>query len=186
MASRIPPEQRSKALQYYYKNIDKLRAIQRRLAKERYNRDKAAKLARNKAFQLANPERHAAMKKLSNAKYNQRLKRRFFYSRALHMSSRLGLNGISVENLGSHLSRTWYNQRGRCAYTGQKLGRDAQVDHKTPTSRGGTNDPSNLHWVTPAANACKGSMTHDEFIAIATDIVAYVANNAPKGLLKCQ
>lgn len=185
MASRIPPEQRSKALQYYYNNIDKLRLIQRHRAKERYNRDKAAKLARNKAFQLANPEKHAAMKKLSNAKYNKRLKSRFFYGRALHISSRVCSDGFSVDNLCYHLSSSWYKQRGRCAYTGQKLGRDAQVDHKTPTSRGGTNNPSNLHWVTPAANSCKGSMTHEEFIAIATDIVAYVANNAPKAYTKC-
>ncbi len=179
MASRIPPEQRSKALQHYYNNLEANRAINRQRAKDAYYRDKAAKLAKNKAFKEAYPEKHAEIKKLSNAKYNKRLKTRFFYNRALHISHRASTHGIGVENLGAYLSRAWYNQRGRCAYTGHKLGRDAQVDHKIPTSLGGTNHTHNLHWVTPAANACKGAMTHEQFLGIATDIVAYIATKHP-------
>jgi 5-methylcytosine-specific restriction endonuclease McrA len=179
MASRIPPEQRSKALQHYYNNLDAKRAMNRQRAKEYYYRDKAAKLAKNKAFKEANPEKFAEVKRLSNLKYYRRTKCRFFYRRALLISSRATNHGIDAEELGAHLSRAWYNQRGRCAYTGQKLGRDAQVDHKTPTSKGGTNHPTNLHWVTPQANSCKGSMTHEQFLGIATDIVAYIALKRP-------
>jgi 5-methylcytosine-specific restriction endonuclease McrA len=179
MASRIPPEQRSKALQHYYNNLDAKRAMNRQRAKEDYYRDKAAKLAKNKAFKEANPEKFAEIKRLSNLKYYKRTKCRFFYRRALMISTRATTHGINAEDLGTHLSRAWYNQRGLCAYTGHKLGRDAQVDHKTPTSKGGTNHPSNLHWVTPQANSCKGSMTHEQFLSIATDIVAYIASKRP-------
>jgi 5-methylcytosine-specific restriction endonuclease McrA len=178
MASRIEPDKRSKALQYYYDNIDRLRAVQRARAKERYYRDRAAKLAKNNAFKKAFPEKYKAVKKASNAKYN---KRRFFFVRALGIISRTGFEQ-STENLCAVLSRAWYKQRGRCAYTGKKLGRDAQVDHKVPLSKGGTNDPDNIHWVIPAANWVKHEMTHEQFLAVAQDIVAHINQNTPKGL----
>lgn len=182
MASRIPPEQRSKALQAYYRNIEANRAKSRERAKDRYYRDKATKLAKNAAYRKANPEKHKAMRKLSNADYNRRMKHRFFYLRALRILARTNTFDEGVLNLSAHLSRAWYNQRGRCAYTGKKLGRDAQVDHKTPLSKGGTNHPDNLHWVTPAANWVKREMTHEEFLAVTKDIVAHINQNTPKGL----
>ena len=56
-------------------------------------------------------------------------------------------------------------QNCRCAYTGLPIviGESASVDHKTPTSRGGTNDLDNLHWVHSSVNRMKGTMNHDEF-----------------------
>lgn len=178
MASRIPPEQRSKELQAYYRNLEANRAKHRQRAKERYYRDKAAKLAKNNAFKKAFPEKYKAIKKASNAKYN---KRRFFFVRALGIISRTGFEQCT-DKFCAVLSRAWYNQRGRCAYTGKKLGRDAQVDHKVPLSKGGNNDADNIHWVTPAANWVKHEMTHDEFLAVAQDIVAHINQNTPKGL----
>ena len=55
----------------------------------------------------------------------------------------------------------------RCAYSGKLmvLGSDATIDHKIPRSRGGTNDISNLHWVSRRVNQMKTDFTHDEFIA---------------------
>ena len=178
MAQRIPTEKRSKALKYYYDNADKLRAIQRERAKAYYYRNKQKKLLANANFRKNNPDKVKAIRKVSNAKYN---KRRFFFLRACHAINHVGLDD-NHDQVCAILSRAWYNQRGLCAYTGQRLGRDAQVDHKTPVSRGGTNAADNLHWVTPAANFVKRDKTHDEFVALCVDIAHYIEQNTPKGL----
>ena len=178
MAQRIPTEKRSKALQYYYDNLDKLRAIQRERAKVRYYANKEAKLLANAKYRKENPEKMKAIRHLSNAKYN---KRRFFFTRALKAITHVGSTD-NPDQVCAILSRAWYNQRGRCAYTGKRLGREAQVDHKVPVSRGGTNAADNLHWVTPAANFVKRDKTHDEFVALCVDIAQYIEKNTPKGL----
>jgi hypothetical protein len=176
MPQRIPTEKRSKALQYYYDNLDKLRAVQRERAKARYYLNREVKLLANAKYRKDNPEKWKAIKQVSNAKYN---KRRFFFVRALHAINHVN-SSDNPDEVCAILSRAWYNQRGRCAYTGKRLDRDAQVDHKTPVSRGGTNTAENLHWVTADANFVKRDMTHPEFISICTDIAAYVEQNKSK------
>jgi 5-methylcytosine-specific restriction endonuclease McrA len=178
MTQRVPPEKRSKALQYYYDNIESLRAIQRVKAKARYHLNKQKKRQANSDWQKANKDKWAQIKKVSNSKYN---KRRFFFIRALHAIAHAGTLD-NPDQVCAILSRAWYNQRGRCAYTGKQLGRDAQVDHKVPVSRGGTNTADNLHWVTAAANFVKRDKTHDEFLALCLDIAHYIELNTPKGL----
>ena len=174
---RVPTEERSKALKSYYANLEANRAKMREKAKARYYANKQEKLLRNAKYRKDNPDKWRLIKEVSNKKYN---KRRFFFMRAAHHAIRLNDNDEAIE-LCAILSRAWYNQRGRCAYTGVKLDRTAQVDHKTPVSRGGTNDASNLHWVTPDANWVKRDKTHDEFIAICSDIAAYIeANKMPR------
>lgn len=180
MESKVPLEKRSKALQYYYDNIERLRAEQRIKAKQRYYLNKEKKLLANAEYRKNNPEKWKAIKQVSNAKYN---KRRFFFVRALGILARTSSEQDAL-HFSQVLARAWYNQRGRCAYTGKRLDRSAEVDHKIPISKGGTNDPSNLHWVTAAANFVKRTMTHDEFINICTDIAAYIEKNAPKGLTR--
>lgn len=56
------------------------------------------------------------------------------------------------------------NQDARCAYCGEILSGEYHIDHKTPVSRGGTNDLENLHLTCPRCNMKKGAMTHDEFL----------------------
>jgi len=178
MAQRIPTDKRSKALQYYYDNLDKLRAIQRERAKVSYYANKEAKLLTNAKYRKDNPEKWKLIKKVSNAKYD---KRRFFFRRALGAIAHVG-SGDNPDHVCAILSRAWYNQRGRCAYTGKRLGRDGQVDHKIPVSRGGTNAADNLHWVTAQANNVKRDKTHEEFITLCVDIAEYIEQNTPKGL----
>jgi 5-methylcytosine-specific restriction endonuclease McrA len=173
MTQRVPTEQRSKALKSYYANLEANRANARERAKARYYANKEAKLLKNAEYRRNNPDKWRLIKQVSNKKYH---KLRFFFSRACHIALRVNDN-IETSELCTVLSRAWYNQRGRCAYTGRLLDRNAQVDHKTPTSRGGSNDASNLHWVTADANWVKGTMTHSEFIAICTDIAAYIEAN---------
>ncbi len=162
MTQRVPNEQRSPALKSYYANLEANRAKAREKAKARYHADKQAKLLKNAEYRRNNPEKLKLIKEVSNKKYN---KRRFFYVRALSAAIRVNAND-DADQVCAILSRAWYNQRGRCAYTGKRLDRKAQVDHKTPVTRGGDNDPQNLHWVTADVNNAKGSMTHDEFLAV--------------------
>lgn len=55
-------------------------------------------------------------------------------------------------------------QDARCAYCKQLLSGAYHIDHKTPVSRGGTNDIDNLHITCPRCNMRKGAMTHEEFL----------------------
>ena len=173
MTQRVPTEERSPALRSYYANLAANRAKMREKAKARYYAHKEEKLLRNAKYRKENPEKWRLIKEVSNKKYN---KRRFFFVRALHAIASTGSTD-SPDEVCAILSRAWYNQRGCCAYTGKRLGRTAQVDHKTPVSRGGSNDACNLHWVTADANAVKRTHTHEEFIAICTDITAYIEAN---------
>lgn len=56
-------------------------------------------------------------------------------------------------------------QEGLCPYCGCVLGDGAHLDHKTPLSRGGTNDESNLQWTCAACNLEKRAKTHEEYVA---------------------
>lgn len=171
--TRVPEDKRSKALKSYYLNLEANRARMRERAKARYYANREEKLLRNAKYRADNPIKWKLIKEASNKKYH---KRRFFYVRAIHHSLRLD-DGNGINDLCAILSRAWYNQRGRCAYTGKKLDRTAQVDHKVPISKGGTNSPDNLHWVTADANWVKRDKTHDEFISICSDIAAYIEAN---------
>ena len=173
---RIPVEQRSKALQSYYANLEANRAKSREKAKERYYANKEEKLLKNAKYRKENPDKWTLIKAVSNKRYN---KRRFFFVRACGVAVRIN-DSTEAEQLSVILSRAWYNQRGRCAYTGKKLDRTAQVDHKTPVSRGGDNSASNIHWVTADANWVKRDRTHEEFIGLCKDIAGYIEENRPK------
>lgn len=173
---RIPESERSPALAFYYQNLEVNRAKARERAKARYYANKEEKLLRNAKYRKENPDKWSLIKEVSNKKYH---KRRFFFCRALSAIYHVG-SAERPDKVCAILSRAWYEQRGRCAYTGVKLDRTAQVDHKTPVSRGGTNDASNLQWVTPEANWVKRDRTHDEFIAICSDIAAYIEANKPR------
>lgn len=59
----------------------------------------------------------------------------------------------------------------RCALSGVRLEpRNAEVDHKIPLSRGGTNDLGNLQWLDRNVNRAKGAMDNEEFIAMCKQI----------------
>lgn len=111
----------------------------------RYASDEAAK-ARSKAGMIAYRERH------------------FFAYR------RRRLAAVSAKDLWS----LWKAQRGRCALTGRRLGRDAHLDHITPRCRGGSHDLVNLQWLCPSANYAKRHLTNDEFLAVCEESLAWL------------
>ena len=157
MTQRIPTEQRSKGLKYYYDNIERLREVCRIRAKKAYDKNKEKKLEDNSKWRSKNKQRHKVMKKAWTD-------RRFFYNKAMLIKAhKRGV--ISMESraeLAAGLMRQWIKQRGRCALTGVKLDRTAHADHVVPASRGGTDHSNNFQWLTPAANQFKGARTDEE------------------------
>ena len=47
------------------------------------------------------------------------------------------------------------------------------LDHKIPTSRGGFDTVSNLHWTTKQVNTVKSNLMHDEFINLCKVVLAW-------------
>lgn len=71
----------------------------------------------------------------------------------------------------SDLKKLLEMQGYKCALTGARLEpRNAELDHKVPLSRGGTNDLGNLQWVSRKVNRAKGAMDNDEFIAMCKQV----------------
>ena len=74
----------------------------------------------------------------------------------------------ALRDAGPFLEGKMEHQQWQCVYTGEKLiaGVNASVDHRIPSSRGGSDDLCNLQWVTKKINRMKGNMTHQEFVEI--------------------
>jgi len=58
----------------------------------------------------------------------------------------------------------WEAQLGSCQYCGVGLGNNFQVEHRTPLSRGGSNEQENLCLACETCNKQKGSKTEDEYV----------------------
>jgi hypothetical protein len=159
MKLRVDPNKRSKALQYYHDNFEKLRDVNCMKAKKRYQKNKAKRLEVGAAWRKRNKQEHTKMQQ--NWK-----KRRFFYYKAIMVknSKRGGSCSETIQQLARSLMFQWLKQRGRCALTGVKLDRTANVDHIVPVCKGGTNESSNLQWLTPMANQVKSSLTVEELV----------------------
>lgn len=99
-----------------------------------------------------------------NGKHRENTARRLFWGRALR------LRGVTALDLW----KLWKRQRGLCALTGAKLDRSAEIDHRLPKVRGGTDDISNLQWVTHQANFAKRDLTDEEFHALCSDVFRWV------------
>ena len=75
----------------------------------------------------------------------------------------------------AELRALWDSQGGLCALTGQPMDiRAAELDHIVPRSRGGTNEPSNLRWLTRAANQAKGDLLDEEFLALCVQVAEHI------------
>lgn len=56
-------------------------------------------------------------------------------------------------------------QEGKCLYCNRLFGSKYHIEHMTPLSRGGTNDPENIVLSCGPCNLAKGTMTAQEFTA---------------------
>jgi 5-methylcytosine-specific restriction endonuclease McrA len=80
----------------------------------------------------------------------------------------------------SNLIKLLDEQQNKCAYSGLLLviGINASVDHRTPKSKGGSNELDNLQWVDIRINKMKGDMTHEKFVVFLQSFVeSYCLSN---------
>jgi 5-methylcytosine-specific restriction endonuclease McrA len=110
---------------------------------------------------------HAANRAERTAKMREYYGRRFFWGRAMKLR---GADRATYRDL----ARLWRQQRGRCALSGRRLDRTAQLDHIMPRARGGSDAASNIRWVCYAANLAKRDLTDAEFAALCSDVMAWI------------
>lgn len=146
------------------------RQIAPRRTPEQVRQAKAQHMAAKRA---SNPEAHRAYqneqrrknRRAINAKVREQTAARLFWARALRLR-----NGITAFDLAS----IWRKQRGLCALTGRSMDRTAELDHKLPKARGGTDELDNLQWVTREANRAKRDLTDSEFLALCQDCARWI------------
>lgn len=76
----------------------------------------------------------------------------------------------------AELMKLLKQQEYRCALTGEKLTPNtAELDHKTPKSKGGEDSLPNLQWLDKTVNRMKGRMTVEEFVAVCKRVVQWTS-----------
>jgi 5-methylcytosine-specific restriction endonuclease McrA len=146
------------------------RPVKPKMAEDEVREAKRLQMAKARA---ANPEkfrargraRHAKNKEANKEKMREYYKRRFFWSRAMKLRGDGGADFVQ-------LARLWKDQRGKCALSGVKLGRDAQLDHITAKALGGGDEIANLQWLSPEVNLAKRDLTPEHFIEMCRRVVA--------------
>lgn len=125
-------------------------------------RDRDPDLARAKrnAFHAKNRERQKAKMRAYAA-------RRFFWNREMHLR---GEDRATARDLWA----LWHKQKGRCALTGRRLDRSAQLDHILPLARGGSDNIKNLQWLCREANLAKRELTDAEFANLCADVMRWI------------
>lgn len=121
------------------------------------------------------PERREAINasRRGNEKYLKRSRdygaklrdRHFFRWRA-----RCWSNGVTARQLAN----LWKKQRGKCALSGLKLGRDAHLDHIVPVSRGGTGKLENIRWLDPWVNIARQNLSDEEFYERCNQVAEFI------------
>lgn len=151
------------------------RAYQREIARkdpELYRARKRESMARRRAndpnaVKEYRNAYHAANREAQKKKMRDYYAKRFFWGKAMK------LRGVDRAN-AEDLSRLWKAQRGMCALTGRRLDRSAQLDHKLPKAKGGSDSLENLQWLCQEANLAKRDMTDEQFVALCADVMRWI------------
>jgi hypothetical protein len=146
-----------------YKNQNRLRSSCKaccvRAAVRHQQKNPARTRANRQRWALANPEKvlecSARYWKANKAKHAALGHRR----RALQRGSGGSFTVADIK-------RIYKAQMGLCLYCTRALNGVYHIDHKTPVSRGGSNDPKNLCCACPRCNRRKSARTALEFMYI--------------------
>jgi 5-methylcytosine-specific restriction endonuclease McrA len=95
--------------------------------------------------------------------------RRFFWARMTKLRNTDRASHLELAGL-------WKSQRGRCALTGRRLDRSAELDHILPKTRGGTDQIGNLQWVCREVNFAKRNLTDAEFTVLCADVMRWIGH----------
>jgi 5-methylcytosine-specific restriction endonuclease McrA len=139
------------------RGLDQIREAKRRHMAEKRAKDIEAAREYQRKWRLRNADR-------VNERLRHSVKRRLFWGRALR------LRGVSPFDLW----KLWKSQQGKCALSGRKLDRSAEIDHKLPKVRGGKDTIANLQWVTREANRAKRDLTDVEFLRLCRDCAEWI------------
>lgn len=101
------------------------------------------------------------------AKMREYYARRFFWGRAMKLRG-------PGKATARELAAIWKAQRGRCALTGRRLDRTAQLDHRIPRAQGGADVAGNLQWLCEVANLAKRDLTDTEFANLCAEVMAHI------------
>lgn len=89
---------------------------------------------------------------------------------------------VSVKRCGSielweKLLNLFYFQKQICPYSGVflELGKNVDLDHKIPISKGGSNELSNLQWVYSPINTMKWDLDEIEFLQLVKRVAIHSA-----------
>lgn len=73
-------------------------------------------------------------------------------------------------------------QEYRCALTGRGLKPEtASCDHRIPISNGGTHDIANIQILHRDVNRAKGTMSHDDFVAMCCEVAEWTQRSGHVG-----
>lgn len=93
--------------------------------------------------------------------------KRFFWARAMRLRG-------AGRATPSELALIWRKQSGKCALTGRKLDRSAQLDHIVAKARGGNDSVQNLRWLCKEANLARRELSDTEFINLCRDVMRWI------------
>lgn len=150
--------------QHYWKNPEHGRAkasrSMKKLRRDPERRD--AHLEKQRAY-------YHAKAKHREREYYRNMRERFPWEwRARNLRRNINV-GITAQWLHERFDE----QRGTCPLTGRPIDvATFHVDHIIPTSRGGSDDLTNLRLVCPEANCAKQGLTDEEFVALCADVIA--------------
>jgi len=147
-----------------YINRRKAALAQRKVYREAHKKELSEKFKRwynsNKEQQFENIAR---WQEIHPEEYH------FIKTKARHVR-RARLNNIAGSFTADEIKELAHQQENKCYYCGKlffngNLIFDRHIEHKTPLSRGGTNDVSNIVLSCSKCNRIKHTKTHDEFLA---------------------
>ena len=145
---------------------------------EEIRKGKREHMARKRA---ENPEAAKEYSRNYHAKNRekQKQKMREYYAKRFFWGKAMKLRGVDRAT-ASDLASIWKSQRGLCALTGRKLDRKAQLDHKLPKARGGSDRKDNLQWLCEDANLAKRALTDDEFVLLCSEVMQWIGKQIQK------
>ncbi len=73
----------------------------------------------------------------------------------------------------SELASLWKKQRGKCALTGRRMDRTAQLDHIIAKARGGSDRVDNLRWLCAEVNLAKRELSDSAFFTLCRDVMEH-------------
>jgi len=161
----------TKLNEWIKKNPDRFKQSVKNWQKNNKDKIKAWRDANKEKLRICEKNWRKRNKERVLSVQKKRTARQFFMSRAIACVKR-NENG-DKKQVANDIFWLWHKQRGRCALTGQRLDRTAELDHIIPVSRGGTNERSNLQWLCRKVNRYKLNMTNDELLELCKTILSY-------------